>query len=311
MTLPTAPNRATRFSAIALPIIFLSASTHALAIESDQFEDHPYFGIEVLESANQLVTAWVDPEHRTARKLNERDVIITVDEQSFYCAEDLLTFLTAKPIDARVRFDVLGAADRKPRTVFVRGESLRAMVPRWFSKVRDRERHELLFLPKSEGERLHVPVTETFADRDPGLRLLFLAGNDAAENGGVMQFTQHMRRSASEDDAILKTAPDEFRFLNVSETDAYRIPLLSQSQRYKLERHSCIEIGSKRSKELFQELTKIAALPGKVRVNALTRIYLTTSGHRLTAAERRNIRWCLLYYQLLQEEAAANAADQP
>jgi hypothetical protein len=113
------------------------------------------------------------------------------------------------------------------------------------------------------------------------------------------------------DDAILRTTPDEFRFLNVSETDVYRIPLLSQSQRYKLERHSCIEIGSKRSNELFQELTKIAVLPGKVRVNSLSRIYFPRAGYTLTAAERRNIRWCLLYYQLLQEEAAANAARQP
>ena len=127
---------------------FIISILFATALAQQSELDKPYYGLEFKDSRGAVVIENVDLDHRTAKNLQPNHVVLSANTQQFNSAKDLQDWLVQRGDREVVRFELLGISDSKPRKVSVRAESLRTLLPRRFTKERDREAKQTLHIPK-------------------------------------------------------------------------------------------------------------------------------------------------------------------
>ena len=286
-------------------VVLFSGSVFADAVSE---LDKPYFGLEFADSKGGIVVANVDLDHRTARKLQPHAAVLSVNGNKFDTAAKLQQWLDGRGDNEFVRIEVLGVNDRVPDKVPVRADSLRTLLPRRFRKERDREAKQMLHIPKLPGSQLHVAVAEGYDGKTIGIKLRYYPKDSNAVPSKDLVFRDGRHTSLSSRCPFIETKPEEFHYSGLSEQDQQKIPTLSRSQLLKIQREAYVEFQIDRTEEILREVD----FGSLAQIGYRDQKLFSINHHTLDANERRNVKSCLLLYEMLTEaDKQKDAAVEP
>lgn len=261
--------------------------------------DLSYFGLEFKDSREAVQISWIDPASSWARRLNVDDVVLKAGNLQFNNASDLTQQLQQQPNETIVRLEVIALRDKEPRTVNVRSKRLRDVVAKRFTKERDRDAKEILYLPEYPAELFFIVVTEDFDGGKIGLRVRYYPRSQLATAAGDLMFWRAGTPPMSHLGKKVATSETEYHLPNISEEEAKKIPILNGPQLRRLQSTAYVELGSDRTQELLTILESPANEPGIVGYNG--RDAFPPTSHLLTDGEKRNLKSCLLLYEILMQ----------
>lgn len=267
-----------------------------------------WFGLEFEDAQDNVRISWVDPSYRPAQKLQSNDVLLSVEGVPFADAEALTTTLRNHPAGKRLRFEVIGLKDAKPRRVAVLGRPLRDCVAERFRKERDRELREVLHIPKLPASRLRIAVIESFDATKRGLRLRYYPKDSSARPERELGFWG-LRTSPSGSSTIrLATEPAEFHYSNLTPEQVQKLPTLNRSQLASVRARAYVELGPDRTDELLRVLQQSETLRRNIGYSPSSAIVYNR--YLLTDDEVRNMTSCLLYLQVLTQASGEPQASE-
>ena len=285
-------------------LLLLISANLPFAYCQDNELDCPYFGLEFVDVDGAIKISGIDVDIPSAKKLQVNDVVLTANESKFETAADLNAFLISQDDGVNVRFEVLALSDKAPRSVSVRPDTLRKVIPKRFTKQRDKQAKEIVYVSVFPAEQVHLAVVQDFAGKSVGLRLRFYPKNSMIEPGNELQFRENP--SLGRQPAFpIATRDTEFHYSNISAEDERKIPSLSESNKRVLLSKAYIELGSDRTPEILNVLQSNESVPWQIGYNVPRPI--VGRWHRLTSEETRNWNSCRLLYQILSKESEDSA----
>lgn len=279
--------------------ITVIAAIHSVAFGQHEL-DQPYFGLEFRSIRDAVQISWIDPNHRAAQKLKINDIVLSAGDLDFGSAAELTELLQSQAASSSVRFEVLALADKNPRKVAVRSEVLREAVPRRFNRERDRAAKEVLFVPRFPGRQFYIAVAVDYAGTTCGIRVRFYPRDSKAVPGKDLTFWAAGSSPHSRSALRLPCSPSEFIYANLTPVEVKKLPALSRAQSAVVQREAYVELGSDRTAEILDVLRLPSTKRRNVGYNRKNSIVYNRC--MLTDDEIRNIKWCLMYYQILTDQ---------
>lgn len=257
--------------------------------------DQAYFGLEFTDHRDAVQISWVDPENRSARRLQVNDVVLKAGDIVFRDARELAVALKQQAPGESVRFEVTGLSDKRPRKIVVRSEMLRDVIPKRFEKDRDPDANQVLLAPVLPAESIFIAVAQDSSGELLGLRLRIYPRSSSLRNDGVLEFISVDERNRGTTQSMVWTK-DTLRFPNLSEEDLVKLPTLSDRQLGQVMSTVFLEFNSDQTSHIVRMLEHVRGQRFYLRVGGRTR--------HATENEQRNFESALLYYRLLTENKA-------
>jgi len=280
-------------------VVFISQSI--CFVHAQDNLDDAYFGLEFKDGLNAIQVAWVDSLHRTSKKLRIDDVVLSVGDLDFADAAELARALKELPAGDSIRFEVLALRDSKPRTVSVKSELLRDAVRKRFSKERDRDSRQTLYIPRLEATRLHIAVVEDFGGSFEGLRLRYYPANERAVPEGSLLFDKPGGRLSQNAALNFPTVETEYHYDGIEEDDLPKLSTLNERQMAAARRSAYIELQTDRTEDILKVIEAPASERSAVAYGPPRGAILNF--RELTEHEQRNLHSTLLLYRLMSAEA--------